>query len=66
MSRTNPEPITANIVGCARCGGSGHDLLSFAPLTHAVTTDDGEPAFTHWALCPSNGDPILLRVTETD
>lgn len=61
--------MTTRIVdlkGCARCWGDGHDALTFEPLTHPVELDsDAEPSFTHWAPCPTNGEPILMRIIET-
>lgn len=53
-------PIETNIVGCARCGGDGHEGLTFSPLDHPVELADGTPALTHWCPCPTNGQPILL------
>jgi hypothetical protein len=52
------EPITVDIHGCARCHGDGHPGLEFKPLTHPVPSDLG--ALTHWASCPTNGEPIFL------
>lgn len=40
---------------CSRCRGY-HPDLDVKPLTHAA----GE--YTHWATCPTNGEPILIRV----
>ncbi len=39
---------------CARCG-KGHDELPFRPLNNH---DD----WSHWCLCPSVGQPILMKV----
>jgi hypothetical protein len=50
------EPITIDVVRCARCG-KNHDPLEFAPLT--IPTVDG---WTHWVPCPNNGEPILLSM----
>lgn len=54
------EAFTIDLNGCARCQGDGHPDLTFAPLTHDVELDEEED-FTHWAPCPANGEPILLR-----
>lgn len=59
-------PVTIDQIGCARCDGDGHDQLTFQPLTHPVTIGPGtraEIVFTHWAPCPTNGEPILLTLT---
>ena len=51
---------TIDLVGCARCRGEGHARLTFRPLTHPVECENGER--THWAPCPTNGEPILMRI----
>lgn len=50
--------IWTNLRNCARCGGN-HDKLEFRELTQPI--DD----YTYFASCPTNGEPILLRVTAT-
>lgn len=54
------------IVGCARCYGEGHTDLLFEPLTHPVDVNDDLGPLTHWAPCPTNGEPILLRTVPED
>lgn len=56
-------PITRDQVGCARCLAPGHRQMTYLPLTHPIAA--GEYLFTHWALCPANGEPILLTLTAT-
>ena len=46
--------LAINMQGCARCQGEGHDNIHFNKFTHPI----GD--FTHWALCPTNGEPILM------
>lgn len=56
--------ITVNAVnGCARCGGV-HENVQFALLSNPVLerTFFPAPAYTHWAPCPMNGEPILLLI----
>lgn len=48
-----------DITGCARCHGDGHEQITFTPLTHPYVEDSGL-VMTHWAPCPTNGEPILL------
>lgn len=55
-----PAPVTFDQVGCARCDANGHAGMTFQPLTHPIQA--GEYVFTHWALCPTNGEPLLLWV----
>lgn len=60
----NTPVYMVNLTGCARCLGGGHPQLAFAPLTHPMAAEDGSEPFTHWAPCPANGEPILLRHVE--
>lgn len=52
------EPVTIDINGCARCHGEGHERVEFKPLAHPVPSVYGP--LTHWAPCPTNGEPILM------
>lgn len=45
--------------GCARCEGDGHEDITFQPLTHPIVRDDLIVG-THWAPCPTNGEPIIM------
>lgn len=53
-----------DVRGCARCGGD-HAALLFQPLKYAVKCSCGE-AFTHWAPCPVNQQPILMCYIDGD
>jgi hypothetical protein len=56
--------FTIDLNGCARCHGLGHPQLTFRRLTYplsGVGAYDGAE-LTHWALCPTNGEPILLSI----
>ncbi len=44
---------------CVRCGET-HENLDFLRLEPPM--DVGGVLFTHWALCPTNETPILLKV----
>lgn len=57
--------ITMNQVGCARCDGNGHANMTYRQLTHPVVLE-GILRFTHWALCPTNGEPIMLLVNPVE
>jgi hypothetical protein len=53
----NTEPtstLVENIVCCARCGRD-HPRLAFKKFTFTG------PLYTHYAPCPTNGEPVLLR-----
>lgn len=43
------------LTNCARCGGDHHGI-EWRPLQRSI--DD----MTHWAPCPANGEPILMRM----
>jgi hypothetical protein len=54
--------FVSSIRGCARCDGDGHEDVTWLPLTHPIEDSDG--VWTHWAPCPTNGQPILMQRTE--
>jgi len=45
--------------GCARCGAEEHLQLAYQPFTNHIDFGDGFVA-THYAPCPTNGEPILF------
>lgn len=48
-----------DVKNCARCKKDHHGLI-FCPLQHPIEREvDPE---THWAPCPTNGQPILMRI----
>ncbi len=49
---------TLSIKRCARCH-KNHNSLNFTMLTFSFEDDLG---YTHWAKCPTNGEPILMKV----
>jgi hypothetical protein len=55
---------TVRMRGCARCHGEHEDEIEFLPLDHPVV-EDGKTVATHWALCPTNGQPILMITLAT-
>lgn len=60
MSYDPDDTITVDVASCARCG-QDHASVVFRPLTFPIEMDSGEPDLTHWAACPNNGQPILMR-----
>lgn len=44
---------------CARCG-EDHATVEFERLARPIEV--GEVTLTHWAPCPTNGEPILMQV----
>lgn len=54
------DKMHLDIKSCARCK-QDHDNLEFASLTHPIEDDDGT-IWNYWAPCPTNGEPILMKV----
>lgn len=52
--------MITTVEGCARCGLT-HEELEFDLLERPIWEHDGRD-YTHWAPCPTNGQPILLRM----
>lgn len=53
------EAMTTDLTGeCARCGESHYDL-EFQPLTRPTE-------WSHWAPCPTNGEPIMLKIVDLE
>jgi hypothetical protein len=53
------DSFTTDVEGCARCR-KNHRELRVRPLTL------GESAlerYTHWAICPTNGEPLFFRMS---
>ncbi len=49
--------------GCARCKGEGHAGLDFKEFTHPFVIEvDPETEWSHWAMCPTVNEPILMAV----
>lgn len=58
MAETTPE-LVVKVKRCARCRGD-HEALLFQKLTHSMAPENCDHEWTHWALCPTNGEPIML------
>lgn len=56
----NEVIILERLDDCARCGQT-HEGLSFWVLTRPVVDNDGT-TWDAFAWCPTNGEPILLRL----
>lgn len=50
------DDIKSKLSVCARCG-SNHDNISYKQLFNPIDE------FTHYALCPNNGQPILMKTS---
>jgi hypothetical protein len=49
----------ASVIGCSRCGQDHHEVR-FWPL------DNPSQGCTHWSSCPTNGQPILMRLDDRE
>lgn len=56
MADNNGTILVLDVRHCARCGGN-HSRLTFHPL------DNPSVEFSHWAMCETTEQPILLQVT---
>lgn len=52
--------IVHDQVGCARCHGEGHENLVFEELTYPVDLPSTGLLATHWSMCPTTIEPILM------
>lgn len=65
--------MTRQVTACARCG-QDHEVI-FKKLTHPIQIfedtrvrnaaffrNPSARLYTHWAPCPTNGEPILMRM----
>lgn len=60
MPDRNADVIVQDQVGCARCDGDGHPGMEYLKLQRPIVV--GEYEFSHWAPCPTTGEPILLLI----
>lgn len=56
-----PQPRVVNVTGCSRCGGE-HREVKFLPFVKPPSYLG--LTWTHWAICPETGDPVMLRPAE--
>ncbi len=59
FGKTKPK-LTA-VIGCARCGGD-HNPLEYMAFTKPIVV--GNQTFSHYAICPTLEEPILVEVKE--
>jgi hypothetical protein len=53
--------LESGLAQCSRCGQEHHQgQLEWRKFVMPVRVPDGQ--FEYWAACPTNGDPLLLRV----
>lgn len=49
-----------HVRNCARCGGD-HNEIQWEKLERPILDEADGIEWTHWAPCPKNGQPILMR-----
>lgn len=49
-----------NLQGCARCGKDHR--VRFKELQRPMVA--GDSTLTHWAICPTTGEPIMMRFVD--
>lgn len=59
--KPDPQLVGRSVHGCARCGGAHINKIDWYRFERPVVDDD-EITWTHWATCPTSGDPILMRI----
>jgi hypothetical protein len=52
-------PAEPALRSCARCYGD-HAAMWWVAFVHPIVDEDGT-TWTHWATCPTTGDPVLQR-----
>lgn len=56
--------IKTTIHNCARCG-QNHEDLEFLLFENPIEDTDGT-VWNYWSVCPTNNEPILLKVKQID
>lgn len=52
--------FTMDMQGCARCHGDGHPGIEFRKFNEPCEIPGLGIGATHWATCPTTGEPILF------
>ena len=55
--------MKVNLSNCVRCKQE-HNDLEFQQFTYPIL--DPEGSWTHWALCPTNKEPLIIMITIED
>ena len=54
------KTFVTNVIGCARCGKT-HKNLKFKLMKRPICSVGRKP-YTHWAMCRTYRDPIILTM----
>lgn len=53
------------VIGCARCGAD-HEDITPQKLDRPIAPPETSIMWSHWAPCPTNGQPIIIAMTADD
>lgn len=59
------EKFSIDVHSCARCE-EDHSNIEFSPLTHPIESEASNIRWTHWTMCPSLNEPILLYIIQEE
>lgn len=58
--------IVKKVINCSRCG-IDHDNIDAMRLERPFAPPEASPVrWTHWSPCPSNGQPIMFVISDTN
>jgi len=58
--------MKVNVRHCARCE-QDHDDVEFKEFSlHPIWDGEDEESWTHWAMCPTLNEPIILHIYDVD
>lgn len=63
-----PLEATVDLAICPRCNADGHEGVVFRAFDYPSLCpgDGGQWVVTHWATCPTNGQPIMYMKRRDD
>lgn len=61
MTKTPLTAVVRSVRNCARCGAD-HSRMTFTKLR--TPGQPPHPRWTHWAVCPATGEPIMMTIQE--
>lgn len=64
--RKTEDSYTFDQQGCARCDGDGHSKMTYVRLARPIELPDSRHKLTHWATCPTTGEPILMAFLDDE
>lgn len=59
MAKYSGNKVVLRLISCVRCNKT-HTNLVFSAFTYPPNVGKTTPVYTHFCLCPTNNEPILL------